>query len=332
MTLLKGRPVGILGTGMHMPAHVITNDDLSRIVDTNDEWIVSHTGIKERRAARDGETNSSISAAAARDALTDAGMSAEQVDMIVVGTNSPDTLFPGVGPKVQGLIGATNAGGMDVQAGCPGSIHALAAAAGGVASEIWNSVIVVGSEVLTSFLNYKDRSTCPLFGDGAAACVLGPHRDGAMRITHIDLKADGDKHDLIELPGGMSALPATDETVRAGDHFLRMKGHDVYKFVNRVVPSYLEGFCEQSGASVDDIDVWIFHQANIRIMEAVSKRMNIPMDRFVVNLDRYGNTSAASVMIALHEARCSGTIHGGQRIVMTSFGAGMTYGAVMIES
>jgi 3-oxoacyl-[acyl-carrier-protein] synthase-3 len=264
--------------------------------------------------------------------MKDAGVGPEEIDMVMVGTNSPDTLFPGVAPTVQDMIGASRAGGMDIQSGCPGALCAMVAAAGGIAAGIWENVIVVGSEVISPLIDQTDRNTCVLFGDGAAACVLGPWREGAIRITHADLKADGSKGGLIILPAGMAAEPATEETVKGRRHFVKMQGREVFKYVNRLLPDYLGNFCGSCGITVKDVDLWLFHQANIRIMESVFRKMDVPMDRVPVNVGRYGNTSAASIMIALHEAREEGRIRVSQKIVITSFGAGMTHGAVLAES
>lgn len=332
MIEIKGRPVGIMGTGMSIPERVLTNADLEKMVDTNDKWIVERTGIRTRHIISEGESNTSLSAEASRQALSEVGLNASDIDMIIVGTNSPDTLFPGVGPLVQGVLGASNSGGMDVQAGCPGGIYAMAAAAGGIASGIWDNVIAIGSEAMSKLIDWTDRNTCVIFGDGAGACLMGPWRQGMIRLSHIDMKADGTKGDYVCMPGGLAAEPATDETVKNRRHFLRMQGNEVFKFVNREIPRYLEDFCENCGITTKDVDWWIFHQANIRILDGVFRRMGISMDRAVINLDKYGNTSAASIMIGLHEARADGRIRTGQKIVMTSFGAGMTYGAAMLES
>ncbi len=329
---ITGRPVGILGTGMSIPKKILTNEDLEKIVDTNDEWIVSHTGIRTRHTVSDGESNASLSTEAARQALRDAGVAPDDVDMVIVGTNSPDTLLPGMGPLVQGALGAERAGGMDIQAGCPGGLYAMTAAAAGVATGLWNNVVVVGSEALTRLVDWTDRNTCVLFGDGAGACVVGEWKPGMMRLTHFDLKADGTKGDFITLPGGLAAEPATERTVRDGRHFLKMQGQDVYKFVNKELPPYLENFCTNCGITTGEVDWWIFHQANIRILEGILKRIGVGVERAVINLDKYGNTSAASIMIGLHEAHADGRIRKGQKIVMASFGAGMTYGAALIES
>jgi 3-oxoacyl-[acyl-carrier-protein] synthase-3 len=316
---------------MKMPERVVTNQDLEKIVDTSDEWIVTRSGIRERRIAAEGESNAVLSAAAAEGAMRDAGVSPEEVDMLIVGTNSPDTLFPGVGPTVQNMIGASRAGAMDVQAGCPGALFAMVAGAGGVASGIWDNVVVIGSEVISPMVDQTDRNTCVLFGDGAAACLLGQWRPGALRITHADLKAEGEYGGLITFPAGLSAEPASEETVRERRHFVKMHGREVFKYVNRELPGYLTNFCESCGITVDDVDCWIFHQANIRVLEGVFRRMGVPLEKAVINLDRYGNTSAASIMLALHEAR-AGRIREGQRVIISSFGAGFTYGAVLAVS
>lgn len=332
MAAINGRPVGIMGTGMCIPSKKITNEDLEKIVNTSDEWIVSHTGMHSRYVVSGDESNASLSAEAARMAMRDADIEADAVDMVIVGTNSPDTLFPGVGPTVQGMLGAHNAGGMDVQAGCPGGLYAMSAAAGGVASGIWNRVVVVGSEAISPLVDWQDRNTCVLFGDGAGACVMGEWQPGMMKMTHVDLKADGTKGDFIRLPAGLSAEPANEETLRERKHFVKMQGNDVYKFVNKVVPGYLNDFCASCGITPDDIDWWVFHQANIRILEGVLKRMNVSMDKAAINLDRFGNTSAASIMIGLHELHAGGRIRNGQKVLVSSFGAGMTYGAALIEA
>ena len=320
-----------MGTGMSLPKRLVTNADLEKIVDTSNEWIVERSGINTRYMVSDGESNSSMAASAGLEALKNAGAAPDEIDMIMVGTNSPDTLLPGVGPTIQNLIGASNAGGMDVQAGCPGGLFAMAAAAGGIASGIWERVLVVGSEALSRLLDWEHRSTCVLFGDGAGAVLMGVWREGMPRLVHIDLKADGGKRSLISIPGGMAAEPATEYTVRERRHFLKMDGAEVFKFVNRKIPPYLTNFCSSCGITPQEVDWWIFHQANIRILQGVFGRMKIPMERAVVNLDRYGNTSAASIMIGLHEAISDGRIRPGQRVVVASFGAGMTYGAALME-
>ncbi len=332
MSTIAGRPVRVVSTGMAVPSRTLDNHDLSRMVDTTDQWIIERTGIKVRHIASDGENASDFAAGACRDALDHAGIAAEGVDMIVVATNSPDTLFPSVSCRVQGAIGAVNAGAMDVQSGCNGSISAVSVASSGIASGLWNRVLVVGVEVLSRLIDWTDRSTCILFGDGAGALLL---EAGSQRgVLSCDLRADGTLHDYITLPAGLSALPASDETVRDRKHFVSMKGNEVFKFTQRVLPGYLADVCAQVGLAPDDIDWWVFHQANMRIVEGVLKRLKVDKSRSIDNLDRYGNTSAASVFIALNEGYRDGRIVSGkgQKVLVTSFGAGMTYGAFVFES
>ena len=302
------------------------------MVETNDRWIVERTGIRARHVASESESNADLGAAASRAALADANVSPEEVDMIIVGTNSPDKLFPGVGPTIQGMIGAKRAGAMDIQAGCPGALYAMGVAAGGIASGIWEKVLVVGSEVISRLVDWTDRNTCVLFGDGAGACVMGVWRPGMMKLTHADFKADGEKGDMIELPAGLAAEPASQTTLREKRHFVKMKGNEVFKFVNREMPGYLRDFCTDCGIGTKDVDWWIFHQANMRIIDSLVRRMDLPGERAILNVDRYGNTCAASILLALHEGKEDGRIREGQKILMTIFGAGMTYGAILIES
>jgi 3-oxoacyl-[acyl-carrier-protein] synthase-3 len=323
-------PVALLGTGMYVPEKVVTNEDLSRMVDTTDEWITERTGIRERHIASEGEVTSDFAARAGMEALKAAGVSPEEIDMIIVGTNSPDSLFPGVGPLVQGKIGAVRAGACDVQAGCTGCVYALAMASAGIGSGLWKKVLVIGAEALSRIVDWKDRNTCVLFGDGAGAVVLGAS-EGKNSVLAVELHADGALGDYIEFPGGLAAKPATCETVEAGEHFVRMKGNEVFKYVNRIIPPFVKDLCGQAKLDVSEIDSWIFHQANLRIIEGVLRRLDIPVEKAVVNLQKYGNTSAASVFLALHEGISEGKINRGDKAMLVSFGAGMTYGAIILE-
>ncbi len=316
---------------MCVPENILTNADLEKMVDTSNRWIVERTGIYTRRVASGAESNADLGAVASRAALADAGVSPGDVDMIVVGTNSPDKLFPGVGPTIQGMIGAGRAGAMDVQAGCPGALYAMGVAAGGIASGIWEKVLVVGSEVISRLVDWTDRNTCVLFGDGAGACLMGPWQPGMMKLTHADFKADGRKGDMIELPAGLAAEPASLATVRDKRHFVKMKGNDIFKFVNREMPGYLQNFCADCGIGTKDVDWWIFHQANMRIIDSLMRRLDLPKERAILNVDRYGNTCAASILLALQEGKEDGRIREGQKILLTIFGAGMTYGAILIN-
>ncbi len=331
MTLFAGRHVSLWSTGMYMPERVLTNADLEKLVDTSDAWIQERSGICRRHIAAPNEQTSDLAARAGRDALSRAGISPEELDMIIVATNSPDTIFPGVAPKVQGLLGASKAGAFDVQAGCTSCVYALTNAVAGVASGLWDKVLVIGAEALSRFIDWQDRNTCVLFGDGAGACVVAPQRSGDGRFLSAALRADGTKSDLITLPAGGTSMPASEESLAGKQHFVHMKGNEVFRFVNRELPPFLTDFCAATGVSTEQVDWWIFHQANLRIIEGVLRRLGIAEERAVVNLDRYGNTSSATVFLALHEALADGRIHSGHKVVLNSFGAGMTFGALLLE-
>ncbi len=332
MALFCGNAVSIIGTGIYIPEKVLTNNDLSKMVDTSDQWIVERTGIKERHIASDNEITSDLALMAAESALLDAGIDRSEIDMIIVATNTPDTLFPGVGPIVQGKLGASNAGAFDVQAGCTSCIYALAVGASGIASGLWNKVLVIGAEVLSRIVNWKDRNTCVLFGDGAGAVILAKSDGASSRLLSTRLCSDGQKSELITLPAGLIANPANLETLQNNLHYVHMKGNEVFRFVNKVLPPFITKLCENSGLSVEDIDWWIFHQANLRIIESVMKRLSVPSEKAVIDLARYGNTSAASTLIALHEAMKDGRIKEGDRVLLASFGAGMTYGSLIYQA
>jgi len=316
-----GRSSKILGTSKYIPEKIVTNKDLEKIVDTNDEWIVERTGIKKRHVAMEGEKCSDLAYRAALLALEDSGLAADQLDMILVGTNSPDTLFPSVSCKVQGRLGAVNAGAIDIQAGCTGSLTALSVAASGVASGIWDRVLVIGAEVFKDIIDWSDRGTCILFGDGAGACVVGVSElAGGFKSTR--LLADGTGHEMLRLECDENhATPV-----------VKMKGNEVFRFVNTVMPKFIKKFCEDSDVRPEDIDFWIFHQANTRIIDGVFKRLNVSQDKTLINVAEYGNTSAASLMITLHEAIELGKIKSGDKVCFVAFGAGMTLGALLYEA
>lgn len=332
MTRFTGVPISILGTGLSVPEKHLTNADLEKMVDTTNEWILERTGISERRIAEGEETTSSLSYSASLQALSNSEMAATDLDMIVVGTLTPDTLFPSVAARVQGMLGATNAGAMDIEAGCPSAVYAMTVAAAGIQAGLWKNVLVIGADVISPLIDWSDRNTCVLFGDGAGACILSSSRPGKIRITAADLKADGTKSDYIELLAGGSARPVSAETVANGEHFVKMKGSEVFKFVNKEIPPYLKGFCEQCGLAPEDIDWWILHQANERMIESIMRRLSLPTEKAVMNLGCYGNTCAATVMLLLHEMVAEGRIQPGQKAVLSSFGAGMTWGAVLLEA
>lgn len=332
MGFFTGAPVSIKGTGMYVPEKMLTNDDLAAMVDTNDEWIRERTGIHRRHIAAEGELTSEVAAKAALDALKNAATEPGELDMVMVATNSPDTLFPGVAPKVQGIIGADKAGAFDVQSGCTSGVYAMAAAVAGIASGLWKKVLVIGAEVLSPLIDWTDRNTCVLFGDGAGAMVLGISGEGEGRFISADLRSDGTKHDQIALAGGLVEHPASPETLEKKLHYVTMKGNDVFRFVNRIIPPFLRQFCLDSGMDPEEVTWWFFHQANQRIIERAAERLGISPDRVVINIQDYGNTSAASVFIALHEFMEEGGVNRGDKLLFTSFGAGMTYGGIIYEA
>lgn len=320
----------ITGWGMYAPERVMTNDELSTIVDTNDEWIVSRTGIRERRIAADDETTATLSVHAARDALAVAGVDAAEVDLIVLATCSPDYLMPATACLVARDLGATRAAAFDLSAACSGFVYALATASGFVRSGMYRNVLVIGVEVLSRFINWKDRSTCVLFGDGAGAVLLqASDQPGGM--TGFQLFADGTGYEGIIVPAGGSACPASPQTLAEGKHFVQMLGGDVYKYATRQLAESALAAVRDAGLSMDDIDQFVFHQANLRIINSVAKQLDMPMDKTYVNIEKYGNTSAASVPMALVEAIAAGRIQPGDRILMVAFGAGYTAAAAVVE-
>ncbi|WP_310794981.1 beta-ketoacyl-ACP synthase III [Desulfofundulus thermocisternus] len=323
-------PVGIWGTGIYVPERILTNADLERMVDTSDEWIRTRTGIRTRYIAAEHEAASDLAIQAARRALEDAGVDAEEIDLVIVATNSPDMLFPATACLVQHALGAREAGAFDVQAGCTGFIYALACGSQFVASGTARTVLVIGTEVLSRLVNWKDRNTCVLFGDGAGAVILGPVPEG-YGILATRLGAEGSGGHLLSLPAGLSRYPASEETLAKNQHFIHMNGREVFKFAVRVMEEGCREVLQAAGLGLKELDFLIPHQANIRIIEAAAKRFDLPLERVWINVDRYGNTSAASIPIALHEALVAGRIQNGNHVVLVAFGAGLTWGAVLMR-
>lgn len=321
MALISGRPAKIAGTGIYIPEEVITNQDLEKILDTSDEWITTRTGIKQRHFAAAGESISDMAFKAAEAALKNAGLKAADLDMILVGSSTPDTVCPPISAKVQGMLHAARAGAFDTYAACTSSLSAMATAAAGVASGIWNNVLVIGVESFKSNLDWEDRTTCILFGDGAGAAVISAAKEGEGRFLAADLLADGTKKDYITIESN-----SPDEA-----KVVRMRGNDVFKFVNKVMPGFLENFCAESGMAPEEVAFWIMHQANTRINEGVLKKLGVPMNKTLINLESYGNTSAASMMITLHEALIGGCFEKGGKVALVAFGSGMTLGAMLYE-
>ncbi|MGH2455803.1 MAG: beta-ketoacyl-ACP synthase III [Candidatus Limnocylindria bacterium] len=320
----------ITGWGMYAPRRVLTNDDLSRMVDTSDEWIVSRTGIRERRIAADDETTTTLSVNAARDALAVAGVDPAEVDLVIVGTCSPDYPLPATAVLVATELGATRAAGFDLQAACSGFLFALATGTSFIRSGMYRNVLVIGVEVLSRFLDWTDRSTCVLFGDGAGAVLLSAS-DQPGGLLGSELFSDGTGCEGIIVPAGGSAHPASHETVNANQHTIRMLGSEVYKYATRQMADSAASALRSAGLTVDDVDQFVFHQANLRIIKSVEKALNIPEDKVFVNIEKYGNTSAASVPMALVEAVAAGRIKQGDRVLMVAFGAGYTAGAAVVE-
>jgi 3-oxoacyl-[acyl-carrier-protein] synthase III len=327
---MMGSNAVITGWGMYAPSRVMTNDELTRLVDTSDEWIVSRTGIRERRIAADDETTTTLSVHAARDALAVAGVDASEVDLVIVGTCSPDYPLPATAVLVATELGATRAAGFDLQAACSGFLFALATGSAFIRSGTHRNVLVIGVEVLSRFIDWTDRNTCVLFGDGAGAVLLSAS-DQPGGLLGADLFSDGSGCEAIIVPGGGSADPASAETVAAGKHYIRMLGREVYKYATRQLADSAANALRDAGLTVDDIDQFVFHQANLRIIESVQKQLGIPGERLFINIEKYGNTSAASVPMALVEAVAAGRIHPGDRILMVAFGAGYTAGAAVVE-
>ncbi len=320
----------IASWGKYVPQRVLTNDDLSRMVETSDEWIVTRTGIRERRIAAETETTATMAVQAARQALEGAGVGPEKLDLIIVATATPDYLFPMTACLVQDAVGATRAAAFDLAAGCTGFIYALGVAAAMIESGAIRTALVVGSETLSRITDWTDRNTCVLFGDGAGAVVLqaGPEGGGILATV---LGADGSGGDLLMLPAGGSRHPASHQTIAERMHFIKMQGRDVFRFAVRVIPAATRQALERAGLSLDDVALFIPHQANGRIIESALRDLKLPPEKVYSNLERYGNTSAASIPIALCEAVEEGRLRPGDVVVCVGFGAGLTWGATVLR-
>ena len=323
--------VTIAGTGSYLPEKILTNDDLSKFVETSDEWIVTRTGIKERRIAADGESTSHLGSQAAKEALEQAGMKAEEVDLIIVATITPDTLTPATACYVQQQLGATKAVAFDISAACSGFLYAMKIAKRMIESGAFENALIIGAEKLSAFVNWEDRTTCVLFGDGAGAAVLRASREGEGRILATDIGTDGKQTHLLNIPGGGSACPITIDNAGEGLATLAMLGKEVFKHAVTRMKNSANLVIERAGLQPDDIAVVIPHQANLRIIDAIASRLAVPNDRVFVNLHKYGNTSAAAIAIALDEAHREGKMKRGDKIVMVAFGAGLTWAAAAIE-
>ncbi len=323
--------VTIAGTGSYLPEKVMTNDDLSKIVDTNDEWIFSRTGIRERRIAAEGEFTSHLATKAAEKAIEDSGIAAEDIDLIIVATITPDTLTPATACYVQENIGAKKAVAFDISAACSGFLYAMKIAKRMIEGGASTNALIIGAEKLSAFVNWTDRTTCVLFGDGAGAAVLRKSEEGEGEIIATDIGTDGAQTHLLNIPGGGSACPTTVKNAGEGLAALAMSGQEVFKHAVRRMKTSANTVIERAGLQPEDIALVIPHQANVRIIDAIADRLAVPNDRVFVNLHKYGNTSAAAIAIALDEANHTGKIKRGDKIVMVAFGAGMTWAAAAIE-
>jgi 3-oxoacyl-[acyl-carrier-protein] synthase-3 len=324
------RHAHVTGWGRYAPAQVLTNADLERMVDTNDEWIRTRTGIRERRVAAAHETTASMGAVAALRAIRTAGIDPDDVDLILLATLTPDYWMPSTAALVKEAIGNTKAAAFDVMAACSGFVYAFSTAQAYIKAGLAQHVVVIGAELLTRFLDYTDRSTCILFGDGAGAVVLSASEQPGGALG-IELTTDPQGAYMIWLPAGGAKAPPSADTIARGEHYVRMEGNATYRFATKTMATTALESIRRSGLTPDDIDLFIPHQANIRIIEAVAKGLDLPMERIFVNLDRYGNTSAASVPIALAEAVNEGRVQVGDNVTMVAFGAGFTSGAVTVE-
>ncbi|HET8678780.1 MAG TPA: beta-ketoacyl-ACP synthase III [bacterium] len=316
----------ILGLGVYVPERILTNDDLTKLVDTTDEWIVQRTGIRTRHIAEPDQAASDLGVPASLAALREAGVEAADLDLIVGATTTPDMIFPAMACLIQDRIGAKRAGAFDLLAACSSFVYGVISAAEMIEAGVAKYVLVVGSEVLTKLVDWNDRTTSVLIGDGAGAVVMGPSTEGAGMLSSV-VGADGSAGDLLKLPAGGSRIPVTADAIAAGLHRARMDGQAVFKLAVQVVPDAIRQVVRQAGLTMDDIKVIVPHQANQRILEAVAKAMNLPVERFVSTIETYGNTSAASVPISLWEAHRAGRIQDGDHVVLVAFGGGFTWAA-----
>jgi 3-oxoacyl-[acyl-carrier-protein] synthase III len=328
---MNPKSVRITGWGMYAPQRRLTNADLERVVDTSDEWIVSRTGIRERRIAAAHETTATLAAIAGKRAIAVAGLEPDDIDVILIATLTPDYWMPSTGALVKEAIGNSRAVAMDVSAACSGLVYGYTIADAYLRTGTFKHALVVGSETLSRYLDFSDRGTCILFGDGAGAVVLSASDEEGGGMRGMELTTDPDGAYMIWLPSGGSRSPASGQTLARGEHYIRMEGRETYRYATKTMATTALKAIERAGWKQDEIDLFIPHQANVRIIESVAKGLGLPMEKMFVNLDRYGNTSAASVGMALAEAVDSGRINIGDKIVLVAFGAGLTSGAIALE-
>lgn len=337
-----GAHARIVGWGKALPERIVTNLELEQSVDTTDEWIRSRTGIRERRIAGPGESTFTLATAAARDALEVAGLSPSRIELVIVCTFSPEFGgMPSTASLVQHALGADNAGAFDLNAACSGFVYGLAVAQGLIAAGVHETVLVIGAETMSRLLDWKDRATCVLFGDGAGAVILQGHSSSGNTGTNGSttgrgvlscvLGSDGSGGELLSVPAGGSRLPASAQTILDAGHFIKMNGKEVYKFAVNALPRSVRRAVARAGLELADVDLFIPHQANVRIIQSAAETLGVPMEKVFTNVDRYGNTSAASIPIALCEAIEEGRVREGSKLVLAGFGGGLTWGAAVIE-
>lgn len=320
--------IRIIGSGFYVPDRILTNADLEKMVDTSDEWIVTRTGIKERHIVSDDQATSDLAIEASRQALNDAGLGIDDIDLIMVATSTPDTIFPSTACRVQEGLKADHIPAFDISAGCTGFLYGMIVSESLINNGTCRRILLVGGEVLTKITNWKDRSTCVLFGDAAGAVVLEEATDDSGMLSYY-WKADGSLGELLNQPGGGTRIPASHESVDRNLHYLHMKGNEVFKHAVKRMGEAALGALKKAGLKKEDVDFLIPHQANVRIIEATGKRLNLPSEKVYSNIDRYGNVSVASIPIALHELKTAGRFKKGNIVVMDAFGAGFTWAAVV---
>jgi 3-oxoacyl-[acyl-carrier-protein] synthase-3 len=326
-TSLPRRSASVVSTGAYLPSRVVTNDELTHIVETSDEWIRSRTGIRERRIAAQDELTSDMGAKAAQQALELGGIDPESIDLIIVATCTPDTIFPSTACHIQRKIGATRAAAFDLLAACSGFLYAMITAEQFIASGVYKTILVVGAEKLSSIVNWRDRNTCVLFGDGAGAVIL-QHREDGRGMLAFNLGADGSQPGILNL---MSREGSSFDGAQLTAPFIEMAGKEVYRQAVSAMNRSAEECLEKAGCKPEQVRWFIPHQANFRIVEAVAQRMGVALERFVINLDRYGNMSSACVPVALHETMMSGKLDRGDLVLLVTFGGGVTWGSLVLE-
>lgn len=324
------RNAGITGTGSYVPDRILTNADLEKMVDTTDEWITTRTGIKERHVSDEATLTSDMAMRAAQRAMESAGVTPDDIELIIVATCSPDMVLPSTACIVQNKLGCKRAGAFDINAGCTGFVYGVTFAGDLVASGAYKTVLVIGAESLTKILDWQDRNTCVLFGDGAGAAIIQPVEEGLGILGHT-LGSDGSGAEYIEMPAGVARMPASHETVDNRMHFIKMKGNDVFKFAVGIFDTISKATLDKVGMTYNDMDLIIPHQANNRILEAAARRMKVGEDKIYSNLARFGNTSAASIPIALDEVVKNNKVKKSDNILLVAFGAGLTYGSIVLK-